>query len=387
MINLDSLQKAGRLNLANPNNITESLFFIGQTSVLLTLSVVGFLVLLLIKAKNKKEIEHISCLSGLFLCSCISALSSLAITYIGIMTSLFITTLFLILALLCMLQGLNIRSGKYRKLPKLPIIILSMLIALSSTFNLHEDTNLRVGVLFLLLSAILFPSILSVPKESDNPSKKEINTQILIGLSTLVSITVALVSITSLISLSINAITLLTAIAFTPLYFVVFYLIIHDLSEAVHIKSITDITTGSFNRRYMNNELRQIMKNEQNNVTPLHFMIISIDSFKSLNREFGFKATDEILSEFSFSISSAVNEKSSVIYIGGDEFLIALINVERKDINNIVEDIRLGVEQIRISYTKENLGISIQCGLATYDSSESMESLITRAELDLKKAN
>jgi diguanylate cyclase (GGDEF)-like protein len=387
MIDLDSLQEAGRLNLANPNNITESLFFIGQNSVILTLSAVGFLILILIKTKNKKGIEHLSPLSGLFLCSCTATLAILASTYIGAMPSLFLTTLFLILALLCLYSGLNIRSGKYRNFPKLPIIILSILIALSSTFNLHDDTNARLGVLFLLLGAILIPTILSVPKESHNPSKKEKNTQKFIGLSALVFFITSFASIFSFISLSVNISTLLIAIAFTPLYFAVFYLIIYDISEALHIKSITDATTGSFNRRYMNNELREIMKNEQNNVTPLHFMIISIDSLKTLNREFGFKATDEILSELSFSISSAVNEKSSVIYIGGDEFLVALINVERKIINSIVEDIRSSVEQIRISYTKENLGISIQCGLATFDNSESMESLITRAELDLNIPN
>ena len=129
---------------------------------------------------------------------------------------------------------------------------------------------------------------------------------------------------------------------------------INNENTEVQIKNLQN-DFGTFNEVFET----QIMQKGKNNKIPLRFMIISIDSFKSLNREFGFKATDEILSELAFSISSSINEDSPVIHIGGDEFLVALIDVERKTINDIVNEIRSSVEQIRISYTKENLGISI----------------------------
>jgi len=378
MKGLRNIQEAGPLNLI------ESLSFIGQTSAILTLSVIGYIMLRIIKAKNKKEIQHLSLLSGLFLYSSVSIAFLGVIPYFGTTYPLFATNLFLMLATFSTLHGLNIRSGKFPKIPILSTAILSIAVSMISTFTLYDDFNARVGIMFFVLVGILIPSILAVPIESDNPSKKEKCTQKVIGLSVLVSTIAVFISIAPPGSLSINILMLMTAAVLMPLYYSTIALVVYDLTGAAHTRSITDITTGSFNRRYMNNELRQIMQKGKNNKIPLRFMIISIDSFKSLNREFGFKATDEILSELAFSISSSINEDSPVIHIGGDEFLVALIDVERKTINDIVNEIRSSVEQIRISYTKENLGISIQCGLATYDNTESLESLITRAELDLK---
>ncbi len=95
-------------------------------------------------------------------------------------------------------------------------------------------------------------------------------------------------------------------------------LVKRNLENIMHI----DALTGLYNRTGLFCQLRNAMRNG----TPFHLYYIDLNHFKNINDTYGHNVGDEVLVNFSKRISNFTTENHLFARMGGDEFIIAILN-------------------------------------------------------------
>ncbi|MBW2991214.1 GGDEF domain-containing protein, partial [Candidatus Woesearchaeota archaeon] len=93
--------------------------------------------------------------------------------------------------------------------------------------------------------------------------------------------------------------------------------------------SITDSVTGLYNERYYKKNRKKILKKAQKDKQDTLCVLIDLKQFKSINDEYGFEKGSQVLNEFAFILSTSSRTKDYVMRIGGDEFLVLLLNADK----------------------------------------------------------
>ena len=149
---------------------------------------------------------------------------------------------------------------------------------------------------------------------------------------------------------------------------------LHQLEEAqkrLHELATTDPLTGLFNRRHVleraKAELVRIFRTARSteSTKTLGFIMLDLDNFKHINDTYGHPVGDTVLAHVTKLIKGACREYDIVGRYGGEEFLVALPDVERSEINRIAERIRESVARNSIMPDSEiSLAMTISGGTA-----------------------
>lgn len=91
-------------------------------------------------------------------------------------------------------------------------------------------------------------------------------------------------------------------------------------------QSNQDALTGAWNRRYMKTALDELTRNFSNLYQTLHFVIFDLDGFKVINDVFGHEFGDYVLKITSETFQEMLGDKGYLIRIGGDEFVMLMID-------------------------------------------------------------
>lgn len=126
--------------------------------------------------------------------------------------------------------------------------------------------------------------------------------------------------------------------------------------------SITDSLTGLLNRRYLNERLSEEVNRSNRDGSPMSFMMIDIDNFKSYNDRFGHQAGDEVLRMTAQFIKSVLRSADVAARYGGEEFSAMLPQTTLSEARLIGERIRERVENAE--FPKRQITVSI--GIAAY---------------------
>ncbi|MDH3724375.1 MAG: diguanylate cyclase [Thermoleophilia bacterium] len=143
----------------------------------------------------------------------------------------------------------------------------------------------------------------------------------------------------------------------------------------------TDPLTGLSNRRGLDRNLSTAWKGAQAE-RPFTVMLLDLDDFKDVNDAFGHHAGDAVLSEAGKRVISALEEDECAGRFGGDEFLVVLPaedGVARARAEQILEDI--SAEPFDTVGT-----ITASAGIASYESGDSIEDVVGRADVALYRA-
>jgi diguanylate cyclase (GGDEF)-like protein len=169
---------------------------------------------------------------------------------------------------------------------------------------------------------------------------------------------------------------------------------INNSIEALeNIQTITkyanrDFLTGLYNRRYfyhiMNSYLEELEEQESNEQYIV--AMLDIDFFKKINDTYGHDVGDEAIIALADILRSNVNNADIVARFGGEEFCIVLKNVDRNSAYNILERIRIKVEQNTIHYNKHKISYTVSIGATLFNTEESIDENLNAADLLLYKA-
>ena len=131
-------------------------------------------------------------------------------------------------------------------------------------------------------------------------------------------------------------------------------------------KNITDSLTGLFNRKKIEDDVRQIFKAQSPQGM---LMLIDLDNFKRINDEAGHMEGDHILRTFGGILNRQFRSTDIKARLGGDEFVILLrqeLSTEmlQSKLNRFLDEARTELKEY---YENYNLSISIGVAAITQD--------------------
>lgn len=163
----------------------------------------------------------------------------------------------------------------------------------------------------------------------------------------------------------------------------------HRKAEMFQRMSLTDPLTGLPNRRYLEERLFEEVERSKRHNTPLSFMIIDVDHFKSYNDIYGHTNADRVLSQTALVLRGSVRAIDMSARFAGDEFCIVLPETEPVDAARIAERLRIAVSQTEYhSEQGEMMGrVTISAGISSFGPSrQSPLAIIETADRALYQA-
>jgi len=94
--------------------------------------------------------------------------------------------------------------------------------------------------------------------------------------------------------------------------------------EGARKKAITDSVTGLFNRRYLDESFGTYIARALGNAKPLSFVMIDMDHFGTLNKNYGEAFGDKVILEAAKVYKESFRDKDILVRYGGDEFSFIL---------------------------------------------------------------
>ena len=142
-----------------------------------------------------------------------------------------------------------------------------------------------------------------------------------------------------------------------------------------------DELTGIFNRRFFERILPEILKKCES----CAFIIFDVDNFKNLNDKYGHRNGDLFLKKIGENLKSFFYKKNEFpIRYGGDEFVIAIFDVEKEIATEKLKEIFNFLSGTRLIVNGEEIKTTISYGLSFYpDDTNKFEELFKRADESL----
>lgn len=157
----------------------------------------------------------------------------------------------------------------------------------------------------------------------------------------------------------------------------------HRKAEAYQKMSLTDPLTSLPNRRYLQDRLFEEVERSKRYNTPMAFMILDVDRFKSYNDFYGHTNADRVLVKTAQILRNSVRAIDMSARFAGDEFCIVLPETEVCDAARIAERLRRAVceaeyrseqgelmDKVTLSIGVSSFGLSRQSPLSIIESAD-----------------
>jgi diguanylate cyclase (GGDEF)-like protein len=137
----------------------------------------------------------------------------------------------------------------------------------------------------------------------------------------------------------------------------------------IHLLSITDALTTTYNRRCLMERLPQEIERARRYGRPLSVVLCDVDHFKNVNDAHGHLAGDEVLRGFAkLLMDSTRADIDWVARYGGEEFVIVLPETSVANAISFAEKMRISIETHLFAITGGTLRVSSSFGVAGYES-------------------
>lgn len=159
----------------------------------------------------------------------------------------------------------------------------------------------------------------------------------------------------------------------------------HDLEQenrrlvaSLTDQAMTDSLTGLYNRRYVMEELKNMLLRAKRSGQPVSVVLFDIDRFKAINDLQGHEAGDRALQRVAAALRSVLRQGDTLARYGGDEFLL----VVQGDL-----PCAMGLVGRASDAVRQTSGLSISAGVARYpENGTAPEDLIRAADLLMSEA-
>jgi len=148
--------------------------------------------------------------------------------------------------------------------------------------------------------------------------------------------------------------------------------------DRLEILASHDELTGVENRRTFFKKIHQII---DQNIYPWTLVFVDMDNLKRINDNFGHNKGDRALNLLGETLMSCTRSQDLISRIGGDEFIIALIQTDTETSEKIMQRINM-ILQKKGKALHEELELSISYGITTIEdkNDEDLEKLIHIAD-------
>lgn len=141
------------------------------------------------------------------------------------------------------------------------------------------------------------------------------------------------------------------------------------------------------NRAYMRQQLEQMLASARRRNVRTAILFIDLDNFKAVNDSLGHYAGDILLREIAARIRATVRDTDLVSRLGGDEFLVALMDVGGAEDAGAVALKLLSAISPAVTLDGHEATVSPSIGISLFpDDSQSAEELIRHADAAMYRA-
>ena len=109
-------------------------------------------------------------------------------------------------------------------------------------------------------------------------------------------------------------------------------------------------------------------------------VLFDIDFFKSINDRWGHQLGDYVIQVFSQTLQGNIRKDDGVFRYGGEEFAAVLPRTRIEDAKVLAERIRSSVPAVALRDSCEELRFTISAGVTAYQTGDSPESIVQRAD-------
>ncbi|HEX2970985.1 MAG TPA: GGDEF domain-containing protein [Tepidisphaeraceae bacterium] len=142
-----------------------------------------------------------------------------------------------------------------------------------------------------------------------------------------------------------------------------------------------DALTGLYNRRMLNEHLREVVEQAKEAGSDLCLMMLDLDNFKTLNDTRGHAAGDEVLRTIGQIIRSSIREQDLAFRCGGDEFTLVLPDCGAEAGQALARRLVSLIDALgRTLKTPKPLGVSIGLINLSEASDEDLQALLAEAD-------
>jgi diguanylate cyclase (GGDEF)-like protein len=135
------------------------------------------------------------------------------------------------------------------------------------------------------------------------------------------------------------------------------------LDDKVHF----DALTGIYNRRFMDDNLKRVIKSLSRTKGVLSIMMLDIDFFKKYNDTYGHSMGDACLKAVANALSDTARMNDCVIRYGGEEFVVLLPNTDEAGTETAAGRFLESVRSLRIPHRNSDIAdyVTISIGATT----------------------
>ncbi|MDC3188156.1 GGDEF domain-containing protein [Pseudoalteromonas elyakovii] len=144
--------------------------------------------------------------------------------------------------------------------------------------------------------------------------------------------------------------------------------------------SLKDPLTGLYNRRGLQFIIEQQQLFSPSQTSSLFACVVDIDYFKRINDNYGHDGGDLVLEVFSDLMKHHLKKEDLCCRLGGEEFLLLFFATDINSATQFLEGLRKTIEGSQIAYQERRISVTASFGLTNWQSNDSFESLVNRAD-------
>jgi diguanylate cyclase (GGDEF)-like protein/PAS domain S-box-containing protein len=156
-------------------------------------------------------------------------------------------------------------------------------------------------------------------------------------------------------------------------------------NEQLGVLSKTDVLSGLFNRRTLQDTLRKEYKlssraQDRGFSDSFCLCLFDIDHFKTINDTLGHLAGDQIIREFALLLRSGIRSTDSLFRYGGDEFLLLLPGTSQNNGRAVANKLLKMVRAKTFVVDDRKLRLTASAGVSSSEECKSVNRLIKKAD-------
>jgi diguanylate cyclase (GGDEF)-like protein len=149
-----------------------------------------------------------------------------------------------------------------------------------------------------------------------------------------------------------------------------------------------DELTSLYSKGYFLDLLKLECRRDIRHSGEFSILMIDIDNFKPYNDAFGHTMGDAVLKNIALTMQESLKSLNPVIgRFGGEEFCVILPGLNKSEATRVADNLRLCVERSRITLRRQETGVTVSIGVATYPFDDAdYEGLLRRADKAMYQA-
>lgn len=145
---------------------------------------------------------------------------------------------------------------------------------------------------------------------------------------------------------------------------------LREANKKIELLSVTDPLVGTFNRRYLNDQILKEVELARGHNRSLAAIMTDLDRFKRINDERGHQTGDEVLCRFAKLVKSLIRPSDWVARFGGEEFVIVLPETDAAGASIVAEKIRAQCAAAPMPLASGDLAVTSSFGVSALHPSD-----------------